>query len=510
MITSVTASTPSRRNHTSSVLWLSVLGIVVLMTACGGAGSESGSTIESPDGLATLVIPEGSLPEGVSIDDVRIDRTDVLSEEPGAPVLAVILTPSGLNLSAAATLRVEIPDALEQILVVHSSADGFEFLDATLEPSDDKLAAAIELSDFSFINIYEADFFTVTAAATPETVSAGETQSVTLEMTISDPLIPIWVQLGDRDTPTYQLFEFGVEGINGTYLYQPTVDWTDPGAMGVFVPSDGWAPNDVEAQLVEGELSLAMFASSRCKSPTDAVARIGTSIALKLRLAAKSVVLDGVTLGMKDLLDSSDSDVIISKLPRIGRDSYDVPIGRTVSAFTYVGRALPAECLEVVGASTSSSTTQPPNDTEESSEIHLVDPAGDAECEDAGDTLDPALDVTALDIVQDGDGMEATITYDGDAEAFNKASADKFPFALQFRLKEQMGGPFPEVFFIEKDKLKVSGGLLQVISYEFSGNKLVIRLAGRTLEDVHAAQTSTSAFDRGRCRDLAFSEGYND
>ncbi len=512
MTISVIVPALSRRNYTTNVLWLSILGFAVVMAACGGgAAEESGFTVESPDGLATLVIPEGSLPEDVSIDDIRIARTDVSSDEAGAPVSAVMLTPSGLSLSEAATLQVEIPDTLEQILVVHSSADGFEFLDATVEPTGDKLIAAIELSDFSFVNIYDADLFTVTSTATPSSASEGETQSVAVEMTIPDPILPIWVQLGNRDTPMYQLFEFGVEGINSTYLYPPSVRWTDPGRVSFADLSDGWAPNDVDAQLVEGDLSLAMFASSRCKSPADAVVRTGASIALDLRLVAKSLVLDGVTLGMKDLLDSTDTDVFISEIPRIGRARYDVGIGQTASAFTSWFGVLPAECLAVAGTSTSSSTsTQPPSDTEESGEMHLVDPVGDAACEDASDTFDPALDVTSLDIVQDGDEMEVTVTYDGDAEAFDKASGDKFPFALQFRLKEQMGGPYPEVFFRERDQLKVSGGLLQVISHEFSGNKLIIRLTGRSLEDVHAAQTSTFAFDGGQCLDLAFSEGYND
>jgi hypothetical protein len=51
---------------------------------------------------------------------------------------------------------------------------------------------------------------------------------------------------------------------------------------------------------------------------------------------------------------------------------------------------------------------------------------------------------------------------------------------------------------------------LQVLSYEFSGNVLTIRLTGRTLDDVHAVQTSTFVFDGGQCFDLAFTEGYND
>jgi len=51
---------PLRRNARSKVLWISLLGVAVVTAACGGGVSEdSDSTIVSPDGMATLVIPEG-------------------------------------------------------------------------------------------------------------------------------------------------------------------------------------------------------------------------------------------------------------------------------------------------------------------------------------------------------------------------------------------------------------------------------------------------------------------
>ena len=56
----------------------------------------------------------------------------------------------------------------------------------------------------------------------------------------------------------------------------------------------------------------------------------------------------------------------------------------------------------------------------------------------------------------------------------------------------------------------MSGGLLQIVSHEFSGNTLTIRLKGRTLKDVQAVQVSTFVFAGGSCVDLLYSEGYND
>lgn len=146
--------------------------------------------------------------------------------------------------------------------------------------------------------------------------------------------------------------------------------------------------------------------------------------------------------------------------------------------------------------------------SEELMGLYLTDPAGDVACEDPDRTLDSALDITAVDIVQDGDEMEVTVTFDGDAEAFDKATTDKFPFSVQLRLKEETAG-YPEVFFAEKTKLKVSGGLLQVVGYEFSGEKLIVRLTGRTLEDVHSVRASTFVYDGGLCQDEVKSEGYD-
>ncbi len=65
---------------------------------------------------------------------------------------------------------------------------------------------------------------------------------------------------------------------------------------------------------------------------------------------------------------------------------------------------------------------------------------------------------------------------------------------------------------VDKDlhQFKVSGGLLQIVSHEFSGNTLTMRFKGRTLEDVQAVQVSTFVFDRGSCQDLLYSDGYDD
>ncbi|MCP3976078.1 MAG: hypothetical protein GY720_16480 [bacterium] len=491
------------------MLWLSILGAAVLVAACGGgAFEESGTTIVSPDGMATLVIPEGSLPDDVSVDEVEVEWTEVVSEEPGAPFSTVMLTPSGLTLSEAATLRVEIPDTVDQLMAVHSSADGFEFVGAGLEATGDKLVATIALADFSFVSIYEAEILLVTASATPSPVTVGETQSVSMEMEVFDTYVPVWIQLGDRDKPEYQLYEFQIEAVrvaNG--FLAPEVDWREPSAVGLGDLSPNWSPSRVEAELAKDKLSVAMFASSQCKSAADDKSLASGWMAVDMSLAAKGEILDGSTLGMKTLLDKTGRDTYVSDVRPGDRSNYEIEVGKTVSMIPFISRVQAAKCVAAPGTDDSTTTsTLPP--AEQGASFKLIGSAGDISCEDPNDTYDPALTITGATFVQEGDEIVVTITFDGDAEAHENATTDTFPVAVQFRLKE--GGPYPEAFFGEKGKLKVSGGLLQIVSHEFSGDTLTLRLKGRTLEDVQGVQVSTFVHAGGSCVDLLYSDGYND
>ena len=80
-----------------------VLGLVFIVAACGGGESgENGSgagIVSSPDGKAVLTVAAGSLPDGVTVDDLQIDWAEGLSDEPGAPGVGVRLSPDGLVLS---------------------------------------------------------------------------------------------------------------------------------------------------------------------------------------------------------------------------------------------------------------------------------------------------------------------------------------------------------------------------------------------------------------------------
>ena len=125
-------------------------------------------------------------------------------------------------------------------------------------------------------------------------------------------------------------------------------------------------------------------------------------------------------------------------------------------------------------------------------EYHETDPTGDmiATAFNINTVDDPpaATDITAVDVTMDGDDIVGKITFAGDAEAYNNATTDKFPVSLQFH--PIAGGPFPEVFFDTKTKIKTSNGGT-AISYEFSGNCLTFRIGGLDLADMQGIRAST-------------------
>jgi hypothetical protein len=150
----------------------------------------------------------------------------------------------------------------------------------------------------------------------------------------------------------------------------------------------------------------------------------------------------------------------------------------------------------------------PTNDivSEERTSFNLIGSDSDVTCEDPDNTLDPALTIAGATFVQDGDEMVVAITFEGDAEAYEEATTDPFPVAVQFRLED--GGPYPEVFFGDKGHMKVAGASASV-SYELSDDTLVMELVGFPLDDVVGVQVSTFVFAGGTCEHLVFSAGYN-
>lgn len=256
-----------------------------------------------------------------------------------------------------------------------------------------------------------------------------------------------------------------------------------------------------------------MSAASMCLEPNTASPQVEARVFLGMRLVNKGPVVDGENLGLIEAFGTTVNIATVKGLRfnPVGIVSFAMRVDEVILAAVSVTRRFESECVGLPGGGDTTSTssgTAPPAE-EGASSLNLVGSAGNITCENPDSTLDPALTITGAQFVQDGDEIVVTITFEGDAEAYEEATTDSFPFAVQFRLKEDTTG-YPEVFFGEKGKLKVSGGLLQVVSHEFSGNKLTIRLKGRTLDDVKGVQVSTFVYAGVSCNDVLNSAGYND
>lgn len=141
---------------TSALALASVALLTALAVACGGggdgddAGAEpfDGVVVESSDGLASLAIPTGALPEGVSTSEITIESIvvdDAQSSEGVVTIAAYELLPDGLELSAPATLRIPVDDTPSGAYAVwHLTEETEELLETRLAASGDALELDIE------------------------------------------------------------------------------------------------------------------------------------------------------------------------------------------------------------------------------------------------------------------------------------------------------------------------------------------------------------------------------
>lgn len=130
---------------------------------------------------------------------------------------------------------------------------------------------------------------------------------------------------------------------------------------------------------------------------------------------------------------------------------------------------------------TACKSAQEGGDAHTKQRLRKLDPAGDFECEeDPGATDQPAaFDIREVDVVQSGDDIVVTITFDGDIEAYNEMTDEKVPIAVSFFF----GSEYVEAFFSEKDKVKVADGKTSA-DFRFDGKKLIFTIRNRKISDI--------------------------
>ncbi|MCH8984595.1 MAG: hypothetical protein IH943_10935 [Acidobacteria bacterium] len=183
--------------------------LVVLVSACGGGASDG--VVESGDGRATLSLQPGSLPDGVSPDDVQLEVLVDETTEPGAPVVAVQLLPDGLVLTEPATLTVALPEALEGgFMAIHQSGDSIEFLNGDIIQQDDgAFSFQTPIGHFSVMYLSPGPFFEASLSLDPEQVSVGQTQDAAATIAAKTDPISMWFYFEESDPEdTFRLFRF--------------------------------------------------------------------------------------------------------------------------------------------------------------------------------------------------------------------------------------------------------------------------------------------------------------
>lgn len=149
------------------------LAAAVGMLACGGGDDDGdvspspGATITSDDGKATLTLPQGALPSGVTPGSVTLTRI-----EPGPTdtfLFAYRLEPDGTQLQSPATLRIDtFNENWGGGMVLHVSATDVESLDPT--PLVDPVFGSVEGMDLSLAHFSDVAFFAEGFLQEPEII----------------------------------------------------------------------------------------------------------------------------------------------------------------------------------------------------------------------------------------------------------------------------------------------------------------------------------------------------
>ena len=281
------------------------MGIV----ACGGSDSgadtaDAGGVVESGDGLASLTVEPGSLPEGVSLEDVELKVIVDEAPEPGVPVVAVQLLPDGLALTEPATLTVALPEALhDSFMAIHMSGDIIEFLGGDIQQEDEGLSFATSIDHFSLVAFYDGGFlFDTTLAVNPEQVSVEQTQNAITTLTAKAGPVSIWMRFKSDSGMWRKVTLSGPENVSFP-VYKGFVHWE--------MAAGTWAPDTAEYDWTETPSSWEGSASSTCKKPNET--------------NPSSWILPFFNVTLVELGEPKSADFVVSEI--LGTESVGTPEG---------------------------------------------------------------------------------------------------------------------------------------------------------------------------------------
>ena len=261
--------------------------LVLVLAACGDSGEPAADgpiEIVSEGGEAVLTVAAGSLPEGISLEDIAIDWALGTSAEPGAPAVGVALVPSGLVLSEPATLRMELPDTLgSEFLAIHSDSGGFEFISVEIEFEDDKRYAVASIGHFSTLELDgNTGLFKVSSATAPVQVVVKKPQQLRgVVSPTGTTSLGVWIHT-ENDQYRFHTFE-DVEYAGGAKGF---VAWSGSRSSGGRI-DPYWIPRGPETEVAGDRNNVEFLAESQCQIPNSVDPTLFASLPVTMKLKAK-------------------------------------------------------------------------------------------------------------------------------------------------------------------------------------------------------------------------------
>ena len=378
--------------------WPFVVGL--LISACGGDSAEPTSTdiVASGDVSATLSLAPGSLPEGVSSDDVQVAVLVDETAEPGAPVMAVQLLPDGLVLAEPATLTIPLPEALQGgFMAIHTSGDSIEFLDGDILPQDDGVISfETSVGHFSVVSFYDDSFVDVSLSLAPEQVSVGQKQNADALITYATDPVSLWLRFSSDPKGTVRLVKFSPPRWPSSEENKRFI-WGLPTGRGFWDPTekkDEFLERD-QRTLARGTDQIGgtlFFGSvSRCLKPNSLPHYFSSKVSFELALLSRGEPVAQEFIEFAQGLSGSTAP----PLPPIVRDGsvelLGLSPGDTFEAVQFVSDFADSRCTGSTAntstTSTTTTTTAPSSDGGGSSEsggqsTEVGSAAGSTECPD--------------------------------------------------------------------------------------------------------------------------------
>lgn len=166
-----------------------VLATVLLLAAGCGSGDDEpteaagdAGTVESDDGAVTLTVPDGSLPDGVAMSDLRVREARPEGEAPGVR-RAYALEPTGTVFSEPVSLVARVPgdEAAGGLLFAHLGNGDVEGLVGTVREEDGVVTFEGTVDHFSVLVVQEPVYFNAVVKA-PAEAEVGESAHIGVDV----------------------------------------------------------------------------------------------------------------------------------------------------------------------------------------------------------------------------------------------------------------------------------------------------------------------------------------